>query len=117
MSKVKTLGEYLIDPKVQKKLFTLIGKTFSDYTKEVQEENLFQAYDQTTYKVLEVWKDSKSGDLMAKTDDCDFGEFGSVGESTLNLSKPNLARMLDFPELIEGVNAEIVCPMALGPSI
>ena len=116
-NKVKTLGAYIRSAKFKKDPSILIGKEFSDYTSKVAEKKYFESWDQTTYKILKVWKDNASGDFMVETSTCDFGQMGLAGKLTLNLSKPFLVRQNNFPELIEGVNAEMSCPLVMGPSI
>ena len=111
--KIKTLRELLDSKKIQENPSLLEGRSFSDFTDERKEKGL-EAYDQTVYTINKIWKEGDK--IMANYEECDFGMYG-MADDHRNRDLNAWPYLLDCIELIEGVNASKVCPMAIGPSI
>jgi len=104
----KTLREFLKMQEIQKNLSLLEGKSFSDaHMLKIKE-------DRTVYTLEKVWREGRK--LLADYDECDFGMYG-MSTRTKKANLKSGGYLLDCEELIEGVNAQVVSPMAFGTSI
>lgn len=62
------------------------------------------------YTCENVWSEVSTQNLIGLFERCDFGDEGLIGSAKINLSYAK--GMYDLVELIEGVNAEKVCPIS-----